>query len=166
MTNYTLMPAQSDKFVLSMPMLPTSSNLTDNVSLTLHMFETIIPGISFTVNNRDWQGYITKDVYSALEFEDLTASYVVDEDYDNWKLLYNWMTFINNNNNIAGNSKENYSIDASLIMYDNFIKPIMKLNFVGLFPSSLDAITLSHRDGEEILTGTCTFTYDYYEIKE
>ena len=53
MTDYSLMPASSDKFILTIPKLPTSDNMTDNISLTLHLFETIIPGISFNVNERD-----------------------------------------------------------------------------------------------------------------
>jgi hypothetical protein len=76
------------------------------------------------------------------------------------------LCFINNNKDIAGNAIENYGIDASLLLYDNYERIVMKLKFVSLFPLTLESVALTTRQGENYLESSCSFIYDYFEIIE
>jgi hypothetical protein len=75
------------------------------------------------------------------------------------------MTHINNNKDKVGTSKDNYTTDANLIVYDNFNSSIMTLGFVSVFPTSMDDVQISYRDNEGYLSTNVNFSYDYYEIK-
>jgi len=164
MTDYTLMPASSDKFQLTFGQLPISSNMIDNKKLTLHLFDSILPSVSFGLGEENWLGHTINRVYENLTFSPLTANFMVDENFDNWKLLFKWLSYINNNKDVHGKAKNEYSIDANLIVYNNFHSQILKIAYIDIFPHELDSITLSYREGENYLTCACTFSYDYYEI--
>jgi hypothetical protein len=47
------MPASPDKFVFTFSQLPISDNVIDNKQLSLHLFDAVIPGISFETEDED-----------------------------------------------------------------------------------------------------------------
>ena len=61
--------------------------------------------------------------------------------------------------------QRNYS-DASLILYDNFKKPIINFRFINLFPVSVSDVNMDINNTNDYLILDCTFRYQYYLIEE
>lgn len=164
MSNYSINPASGNNFQLIFPVLPFSSDLFTSKQLILQLINTGIPGLSFDKNTSDWNGKHINSINSDLNFEELELTFLIDENFENWKILYDWLTKINNNKDIVGKDLNEYSIDASLIVYNHYNSQILSLSYYNIFPISLDKVTLSYRDGENYLECTSTFSYDYFEV--
>jgi hypothetical protein len=74
------------------------------------------------------------------------------------------MSYINNNKDKMIERKENFGVDGSLIITDNFQNKILSLNFIDIWPMDMSEVSLSYREGEIFLESNVTFAYDYYEI--
>lgn len=153
-----------NNFQLYFPVLPFSSTIQDSKDLSIHVYGSIIPGVNFDSTPHSWQGWDMKRLDSNLIFQDLTIEFSVTEDFRNWLVLFEWMTNINNNKDIASKGVNTYTTDANLIVYDNFGKSIFKLKYINIVPYDLSAVTLSYRDAEMYLESTCTFAYDRFEL--
>ena len=101
-----------------------------------------------------------------LQYDEWNVQFDIDENFNNWKRIYKWMSNINNNKDIAGQSLNDYSVDADLLVYDNYERTVIKSLFRGIMPVSLGAITFSSREGENYLTSEVTFAYIYFEMRE
>lgn len=156
--------SSGNNFELSFPKLPFSSTLNDSKKLTLHLYNTILPGCSFNVDELNWQGNDTKRINSNLKYNPFNVSFDVDESFTNWLLIYQWLSNVNNNNDKIGLGINEYSVDANLLIYDNYHKRLLSLKYVNVFPFELNDITLSYREGEGYLECSATFSYDYFEI--
>jgi hypothetical protein len=154
--------ASANNYQLIIPKLPADIDI--DRSFVLNIYETVIPAISFGENIISWQGFRHKAITEALNFEPWETRFIIDEQFDNWYKLYTWLTFINNNKDKAGDAIANYAIDASLLIYDNYQRPVMKIKFVSLIPLNLAGATLTHRQGETFLESSCTFVYDYFDV--
>lgn len=156
--------ASDNSFQLVFPKLPHENEL--DREFILHIFQTTMPGVSFDKQELGWQGFSLPAIFSKLDFEEWNLNFNVDETLDNWKRLFKWMSFINNNRNIAGKKIEEYVIDANLIVYDNYENLVAKLMFANVFPISLSSANFSTREGKDYLTSQITFGYTYFDIDE
>jgi len=157
-------PQSGDNFKLIFPELPISDNLEDGKSLTLSIYNTIIPGMSFNEEDLDWQSFKSRGIFSNLEYDPLTATFMIDNKFKNWKILCKWLKHINNNKDVGGKLLNDYITDSSLIIYGNYGDTILTLEFPGMFIKSLGSINLNQREGEQFLECEATFLYDYFDI--
>ena len=79
-----------------------------------------------------------------LTFEPLTISFLVDEDLQNWRELYDWMIGLGFPENYTQYKKQKadtkiYS-DATLTILNSNMKPNYRIVFTDLFPTSLSEI--------------------------
>lgn len=160
--NPNLNLATGNNFQLVFSQLPFDDETPKD--FVLHVYETVLPGISFSEDIQSWQGWDLKSIVSNLNFNNWTINFDVDENFSNWIKIFDWMNHINNNKDKAGNSLKNYCIDSSLVIYDNYGKSILKFNFSNMFPLDLGDIILSYRQGDVYLTSTSTFVYTNYQI--
>lgn len=149
---------------LVFPLLPTEITLATTKPLTLNIFGSVIPSLTLSELERDWQGSKSKVVGSSLLFDQWNVNFVVDANFSNWQILFNWMSYINNNYDKYMEAHASYSIDASLQIIDNFREDILNLNFVSIWPTNLGEVTLSQRDGETLIECMVNFSYDYFKI--
>ena len=156
--------ASENNFQLVFPKIPTET-VVDR-ELVLNIYETVFPGVSFETNESHWQGWVLPAVLSNMRFEEWTVSFDIDEIFDNWKRLFDWMWYINNNKDKAGETLKNYAIDATLFVYDNYGNIVIKGIFTSLFPRTLDGVNLSTREGEKYLTSKVIFDYIYFELEK
>ena len=102
-----------------------------------------IPGISLsnTIQSTPFANIpIEGDV---LEFEDLTISFIVDEDMQNYLELYNWLQSLGFPDKYSQYDNETSSIksDMNILLHTNKSNPNYSIAFKDVFPVSLGAIS-------------------------
>jgi len=143
-----------------------------------------IPTTSFaTAQAIDYMGVIEKFAHTR-QFTEINMEIYVDKEYKTIKFFEHWMEFIasgTHNQSLTPNaekkpevriSRKNYSTrfqfpnyyksDATKITkFERDYKQQLEYNFLGLFPSSMNSISVSYQ-ASDIMTLGVTFTYDRY----
>ena len=107
-----------------------------------------------------------------LTFEQLSATYIVDEDMQSWKDIYTWITQMGNptSQDKLGNlttdiGKSNSTVsDAVLLVKSNSNNVNLKFSFKNIFPIELGSLQFTSTETQEFLTSSATFLYDYYTL--
>ena len=128
-----------------------------------------------------------------LSYDDLTISFIVDENLENYIEMHTWLTsigfpkdrkqfsdFRSTTSNVAtatrGESKDigdvrattpeiSMTSDAVLTILTNKNNPVVECRFADVFPTSLSGLTYSQNQTDvEYLTATVNFKYTIYEI--
>ena len=128
-----------------------------------------------------------------LTYEDLTITFIVDENLENYVEMHTWLTAIgfpentkqfsdfrsatsNVATNTRGESKDIGDVkastperamysDAMLTILTNKNNPVVECRFRDVFPTSLSGLTYSQNQTDvEYLTASITFKYQIYEI--
>lgn len=142
-----------------------------------------IPGISF--NETVAAAGIGLDAYfpgDKVEFETLTITFLVDEDLENFKEIYDWMNAIvpikdsadfanyvdtiqTNDGRLSGieNDLKQYS-DITLVTNTNKNVPNKYFRFKDAFPISLGALELESGSDGDPVTCTVQFRFTFYDI--
>ena len=128
-----------------------------------------------------------------LTYEDLTISFIVDENLENYIEIHTWLTSIgfpsdrtqfsdfrsttsNVKTSTRGESKDigdvkaptpeiSMTSDAMMTILTNKNNPVVECRFSDVFPTSLSGLTYSQNQTDvEYLTASVTFKYQIYEI--
>ena len=143
-----------------------------------------VPGMSFSettvATGIGLDAYFPGD---KVEFEKLSVSFVVDEDLQNFKEIYDWMDSIvpiadpsayeayvesvktGSGTYSAVNNDLNQYSDITLVMNTNKNLPNKLLRFHDCFPISLGALELESGSDSEAVSTTVSFRFTYYEIE-
>ena len=156
--------ATPTNFQLIFPKLPTEETISANNPFVMNIFSAVIPSLSMAEEELRWQGNKTKHSLIPMEFDTWLVSYVVDSNLSNWKLLFDWMSFINNNYDKIADLHKNYAVDASLVVTTNYRVPVIELRFIDIWPSTLGEVSFSTREGDVQLESMVNFTYDYFLV--
>jgi hypothetical protein len=114
-----------------------------------------------------------------LSYDDLTLSFNVDEDLENYLEIHNWLIqfgfpdnlgqyqeLLNEDKNSEGiqNAMSGMS-DGTLIVYSSNYNPTLKVNFKDLYPTSLSALSFNSSNTDiNYVTCEVTFKYTIYKI--
>ena len=130
---------------------------------------------------------------SKLDYEDLTITFIVDENLENYIEIHTWLTAIgfpkdrsqfkdfrsttsNTKTSTRGESKDIGDVkaatpeismvsDAMLTILTNKNNPVVECRFADIFPTSLSGLEYSQNQTDvEYLTAAVTFKYKLYEI--
>ena len=112
------------------------------------------------------------DLYSPgtkLDYSLLDIEFIVDEELQTWKNLYNWFTSIADPNGFEKRTykeelqrSEHFS-DATLTILSNLNNPVLRINFNNLFPVSMGDINFDTRlSADNLITVAATFRYESY----
>ena len=128
-----------------------------------------------------------------LTYEDLTITFIVDENLENYIEMHTWLTAIgfpsdrkqfsdfrstasNTKTSTRGESKDigkvgtitpeiSMTSDAVLTILTNKNNPVVECRFADVFPTSLSGLTYSQNQTDvEYLTAEVNFKYKIYEI--
>ena len=128
-----------------------------------------------------------------VTYEDLTITFIVDENLENYIEMHTWLTAIgfpkdrkqfsdfrsttsNTKTSTRGESKDigkvgattpetSMTSDAVLTILTNKNNPVVECRFADVFPTSLSGLTYSQNQTDvEYLTASVTFKYKIYEI--
>lgn len=158
--------ATPTNYQLVFPLIPTESTISAINPLTLNIFSTVLPGISFSEELLSWQSNQTKRAQPPLLYEQWMVNFVVDSKFENWRILTVWMQYINNNKDKIAEYHKEYSVDASLVITDNYRNPVITVTFKSIWPITLGEVSLSQREGDVQIESTANFIYDYFDITE
>ena len=130
---------------------------------------------------------------SKLTYEDLSITFIVDENLENYIEMHTWLTAIgfpkdrkqfsdfrsttsNTKTSTRGESKDigkvgattpetSMTSDAVLTILTNKNNPVVECRFADVFPTSLSGLTYSQNQTDvEYLTAEVNFKYQIYEI--
>ena len=152
-------------FELIFPLVPMSGNIRDTQGLTLNIHTTVLPSLSLDTTEIQWQGGTVHQDIGSITYEPWLVNFTVDSLFSNWIVLYKWLTYINNNKDRYGRERDDYKVDATLRILDNFHKEILVIDLIGVWVNMLGEISLTYREGSQNLESAANFIYDRYEIR-
>lgn len=163
MSQVNLNKSAAANYELIFPILPITSKVSDSDILTLNIHSTVIPSISLGTTESYWQGGMMPTSISPLTYEPWYVTFAVDSNWYNWYMLYKWITFIDDGNTHYGKGTDEYFVEATLNIYDNSKNRVMGVKIVNIYPTSLNEVVLTTRDGIENLE--CGVNFNYTRIE-
>jgi hypothetical protein len=104
----------------------------------------------------------------SIQFELLTAEFIVDSDLTNWKSIYSWIRNITNIENDSDHNLlyQDWHHQASLLIFDAGDKcSPTSFRFYNIIPISLSGFMFQSDSSDAILQkATCRFKYSHYNI--
>jgi hypothetical protein len=155
----------ASNFELAFPLIPTESDLHALEGLTMNIHGTVIPSMTLETTEVAWQGGVAHYDIGTLTFEPWYVNFTIDSEFDNFKKLYKWLTFINNNKDRFGRPRDEYKVDAVLRVLNNFRQEIMVIDIRNVWINMLGEMQLTYREGDTNLESQANFIYDRYEIR-
>lgn len=153
------MPVTSNKNYLSPVGFQLKIDYRNYPNLEYFCTSTSIPGISMSEAASPFKGSNIAFQGDRLTFDDLTVTFNVTEDMDNYLETYNWMMDI-------VNGEYNGITDATLIILNSHNNKSKEITFKEVFPTSLSGLEFNVNTNDiEYLTAEVTFKYTYFEIK-
>lgn len=164
-----LNPLASNGFKLTVNKLP---------NLTYFCQECPLPGISIESADQFTRFNRVPTPGDEIEFEPITATFLVDENMANWKAIYDWITgfgtpdsedqykefMYGQNNDLSSELQKMYS-DGSLIIYGNNLTPIRTIYFTNMIPTQLSGLQFTNTSSDvQYLSATVTFDYTLYSF--
>ena len=143
-----------------------SSNKEAGREFTLYCSQVSLPTVNMPPVSIDTPYYQMKVPYENMMWGEVTATYSVDEYFNNFNFLYKWFMLMKNPEEYRrGGPSE--MINAALHIYSNNDNPKFRFTLVNVFPIGLGGINFSKEqsDGED-LKHTVTFALDYYRLEK
>ena len=159
--------------------------LIDKVPTVEYYVQSVnIPGLQFTEVNQPFG--IGVDAFfpgDKVTFDALSVTFLVDEDLENFKEMYDWMqanvpvssssdfqSFVDSQKTTTGelsniNNDLNQYSQITLITNTNKNIPNKYFRFYDCFPISLGGLELLSGSESETVTCTAEFRFTYYDIK-
>lgn len=161
-------PLSPNGYMFSIQRLPKVSYFCQEVNLPTLTLGSTQQSTPFS------QAILAGDI---LEYSPLTIQFLVDDAMENYKSIHNWMnglgfpenhdqyqTMLDQSTNNGSNLAKSYS-DATLTVLGNSNNAIQTVQFVDMFPESLDSLTfVSTSQDVQYLVGSATFRYSYYKF--
>ena len=105
-----------------------------------------------------------------IEFDELTITFIVNEDLGNWIELKNWITSLAPYDSVSEENTGRKVIDdvedASLLIMHSNLNERIRVSFRGAFATSLSGIDFTSSVSDmETITATVTFAYTDYDVE-
>lgn len=150
MNNFNL--AGSTNYRLEFPDAPALSYFSQTAQL---------PGVTAVGVETPFRGALAYMQADRIDYDPLSIQFLVDEEFENYLYLYNWMKRDTTKETPPSNQR-----DATLHILTGNKTSNLRVFFYGLFPQMLGSI-----DFESAVTDTsplicnCTFRYNYFTIE-
>ena len=103
----------------------------------------------------------------ALSHENLSLSFMVDENLKNWMEIYNWMRSCTNQENFDTYEQPDKHLNSEgvLFIHDSNNQPRFRITFENMFPVSLGGLNFkTGSQGSEFQYSQVTFEYTLHHI--
>jgi len=146
--------------------------------LKYYLSDIALPDVSIGVTSLDTPFVQIKDAGLSLEFSPLTCTFFVDENLKNYKEIWYWMLSFKEDFSTLSAADlsttetriEKYSEDhyGNLKLYILTNQKNIKntINFYGVFPTNLSALSFSSKQDHQIIICDVTFQYTNYMFEE
>lgn len=143
---------------------------------------TVVPSINVPAIDQPYDRQVMKvSTHSRPAYEDVTVSFKIDNQFNNYWYIYSWLNMISDAKHGAFNYRDelrqahgaqrekdylsDYATDFSLIGMNEYNKEIIKFTYTKAFPVSLGGIGYSYQTQGEIQSSiTFTFTQMLVEL--
>ena len=119
-----------------------------------------IPGMQLGLVNQGTSVRIIERPGDSLIFNDLTVTFIVGENLEDWKTIFDWIVEMRDSMN--PDFKEMYS-DASLVLLTNKNNPNVVVNFMDIFPYNLTDVFMNN-NSDNLITCEVSFKYKNFTI--
>lgn len=163
-------PLNPNGFLFSVTKLP---------ELTFFVQDVELPQLSIGVVTQASSVHDIKIPGETADYGSLSVSFLVDEQFANYKAIYAWMIGLTypeshaiyteflasaKNSNLYSELSKGYS-DATLSILDSSNNPVQRITFVDAFPTSLSSLPFTSQSNDvQYLRATATFEYTYYKL--
>jgi hypothetical protein len=150
---------------------PTKFLLTfDRIRTTQYFCQTVnLPGVSLGEVSRATPFLDMFSPGTKLSYDPLVVEFILDEELQGWKNLYDWMLTMADPNGFEkrDGSKElqnnKHFSDATLSVLSGLNNPLLRIHYTNLFPLSISDIRFdTTQSADTIMTATATFRYQSY----
>jgi len=176
-----------DKFLLVLNLPPILKDISNDYlgsrkntgiienSLQFSVYGTVVPAIQVPEESLYYAGQSMKvSKHTRPVYENVTVNFTIDNEYNNYWILYKWLDLMNDEKistfngkeifdkpNISPKERNNkktltpvdlYQADISLYAKDEFDKNKVKFVFTKAFPVNLGSINFNYRESGEIET--------------
>jgi|APCry1669189534_1035231.scaffolds.fasta_scaffold00648_10 hypothetical protein len=176
---------RQDKFllVLNLPSILKSVNKTDagsratdvlNLdSLQYSIHGTIVPETTIPEIELPFGGQTAKTTsYTKNSYKAVTVSFTVDNQFNNWWVLWYWLNVINNNATGTYNADglapsdnfygvENYQTRVTVYGLDEYNNKVIQWDYLNAFITTLGDLTYSYRESGQIES---SFTFAFGQL--
>lgn len=152
---------QPTKFLLTFGRMPATQYFCQEIN---------IPGVSLGEVERATPFL---DMYSPgtkLKYDLLDMTFLVDEELQSWKDLYNWFISIADPNGFEKRDhnrelqKNKHLSDATLTVLSALNNPVIRIQYTNVFPLTMSDIAFDTKlSADSIVTCRATFRYQSYE---
>ena len=102
-------------------------------------------------------------------FEDLTVAFLVDEEIESWREIYEWLRRLGPMNEVSEDIMYENCYDSTtvgeLTILNSAYQPKFKYNFYNMFPISLTGFSFATTAADSVqLQASATFRYSYYDM--
>lgn len=158
----SLSKARGMNFKLIFPILPETEDIDDSKLYNINIVDTVLPSISITPLELPWQGGQVYQEGGGMEYGEWKTKFQIDQNFNNYILLYDWLTSAYDGISVFGSLTNDYQITANLLVLDNWDNVVVTWEFKKLWPSSLGDVQFSYKNGSEILECDVVFIYDFF----
>lgn len=137
----------------------------DQLQLTIKNFN--VPPINVPTHSTKFAGATRFESSKSLtEFENITIQFKLDNNLHNYNILYKWLQMLVEPSSGAMSNipKSDYETTFSVILLDEYEKPIGLYTFSGVFPVSIGGITLDYSTAEAVFIDF-TFSFDFLSFE-
>jgi len=182
-TQAVLNKARKDKFILvfSLPKAMREIDANENAvrdnerlvrdSLQFSVYGTVIPKVSVETIEQNYSGQVFKfSGHHRPEYGNITVNFVVDNQFNNYWVIYKWINLVNNNKE-AFFYKEKMPVNAppfseyattfTLYGLDEYENKKIQFDYIGVLPVGLGDISYNYQDPEQIES---TFEFSFSQL--
>lgn len=163
--------------VLNLPKKLYNNELFKLKNLQFTITGTIFPDIELHSHNIRYAGQsMNIPGYSRPEYQPLQLIFKIDNEWNNYMTIYNWINILNNdassildeNNHLdlnglqeVASAYKDYTTDLSIIQMDEYNNPIIEFVYTSAYPVKLSGYNPDYQKGEEIIS-TAVFKYNQF----
>ena len=155
--------SRQSNFQLIFPKLPVTNSILEDEIYRMNIQNTVLPGFSVMASDIPMLGKHNFQETGEIAFDTWTATFQIDQNWENYNILYDWCRSVLNGKNVFASNRNSYQIMSYLEIYDNWKNKINSFVFHNLWPTEIGSIDLNYSSGEELLSCDVTFQYDFFE---
>jgi hypothetical protein len=176
---------RKDKFllVLNLPPILRSSNKPDQGdrsnkfinqdSLQYSIYGTVVPETTVPEVDLAFSGQTAKVTsYNRDSYKSVTVNFTVDNQFNNWWVLWYWLNVLNDSKESSYNFSElgdtdpfinltNYQTNITIFGLDEYNNKVIQWDYIRAFITSLGEINYNYRDGDQIES---SFTFAFSQL--
>lgn len=154
-------PLQPTKFLLTFARIPTTQYFCQEVN---------IPGVTLGEVDRVTPFLDMFSPGTKLKYDPLDVTFMIDEELQSWKDMYNWFTSIADPDGFEGRGKNRelqnttHFSDATLTVLSALNNPLIRIEYTNVFPLTMSDVQFDTKlSSDTIITCRATFRYQSYK---